>query len=377
MKIRCFSRDSQPASPSFLCYELHDDSKRRGFMTDIKERKADHLDLCATDQVAFQKRTTLLECVQLMHHSLPDISLDEIDLSVSLFGRKLKAPIVVAGMTGGHERAAEINRGLAKIANDRGYAFGVGSQRAMMKRPETKWTYEVRDIAPDLFLLGNIGVIQASVMKSAEVKALGDEIGVSAMCIHVNPAQELIQPEGDRDFRNGTDTFKRLCAELDMPIIAKETGSGISKACAEALAKAGVKAVDTGGAGGTSWIGVETMRAHGHQKDLGELLWDWGVPTAASIVNVTRNGMQAIATGGLKNGYDLARAIALGATCGGFARAVFQSYVHGGEEGANAFFDGLETQLRSIMLLCGAKSINELQNAPKMIRGELREWMEF
>ncbi len=344
---------------------------------DIKQRKADHLDLCATDEVAFRKQTNLLECVRLMHQSLPEMHMDEIDSSVELLGKKLSAPIVIAGMTGGHERAAEVNRAFATIANQRGYAFGLGSQRAMQKRPDTAWTFQVREWAPDVLLLGNVGIVQARDMSTDVIRGMLKEVGADALCVHLNPAMELVQPGGDRDFRGGLETFRRLVGELDVPIIAKETGNGLSPQAIRSLHQAGVRHVDVGGAGGTSWVGVETLRAEGDAKRLGDRLWDWGVPTAASVHYAARRKMVSIATGGMKTGLDVARAVALGASAGGFARAAFQEWVASGKEGAEQFFTRAEQEIRGVMLLCGASSIAELQSAPRLIRGELRDWMEL
>lgn len=346
-------------------------------MADIKQRKADHLDLCATDAVAFQQKTTLLEHVRLVHQSLPDIDVDAIDLSVELLGKTLKAPIVIAGMTGGHERAAEVNHTLASIANERGYGFGLGSQRAMQKRPDTKWTFQVREHAPDVLLLGNVGVVQARDMDVELIQQLIDDVKADAICIHMNPAMELVQPEGDRDFRDGTATIARLVKQLPVPVIGKETGNGISIETARKLYSAGVRTCDTSGAGGTSWVGVETLRAEGDKKTLGELLWDWGVPTAASVYNVVSAGMSAIATGGMRNGYDVARALALGASAGGFARQVFMAFLEGGRPAAEAFLTRVENELRAVMLLVGASNVAELRQAPRYITGELRDWMEL
>lgn len=343
---------------------------------DIKQRKADHLDLCSTDAVAYRERTTLLEEVRLVHQSLPDIDLDAIDLSVTLLGKKLKAPIVIAAMTGGHERAAEVNHTLASIAEEHGYGFGLGSQRAMQKRPETAWTFEVREHAPTALVLGNVGVVQARDMETRVIDDMLKAVGADALCVHMNPAMELVQPEGDRDFRGGRETIKRLVDELSVPVVGKETGNGISLGTAKALAEAGVKTVDTSGAGGTSWVGVETLRATGRQKDLGELLWDWGVPTAASVVNVTSQGMEAIATGGMRTGLDAARALALGATAAGFARNVFMALNEGGRDGAVEFLKAVEEQIRAVMLLVGAPNVGALQTAPRFIGTELREWMD-
>lgn len=342
---------------------------------DIEKRKADHLDLCATDAVAFRERTTLLECVRLVHQALPETGYDAIDTRVRLLGKELRAPLLIAAMTGGHERAAEINQALASIANELGYAFGLGSQRAMQRRPETSWTYQVREHAPDVLLLGNVGVVQARELSTETIAQMLSDVGADALCVHMNPAMELVQPEGDRDFTGGIDTFRRLWAELEAPIIAKETGNGISREVARLLHAAGIRHADTSGAGGTSWVGVETLRAEGEGQALGEALWDWGIPTAASVHYCVEAGMTTIATGGIRSGTDVARAIALGASCAGMARNVYQAFLEGGIDGARAFLLRIERELRSVMLLCGARTIAELQRAPRILTGELRDWI--
>ena len=343
---------------------------------DIEQRKADHLDLCATDEVAFRKRTTLLECVRLVHQSLPETSYASVDTRVRLLGKELRAPLLIAAMTGGHERAAEINQELAAIADELGLAFGLGSQRAMQKRPETSWTYKVRKRAPNVLLLGNVGVVQVRDMSTAAVAGILDEVGADALCVHMNPAMELIQPGGDRDFSGGLQTFQRLWAELDVPVIAKETGNGISREVAAKLRATGIRHADTSGAGGTSWVGVETLRADDEARELGEALWDWGIPTAASVQYCVDAGLTTIATGGIRSGMDVARALALGASCAGIARNVYQAFIEGGTDGARAFLLQVERELRSVMLLCGASTIEELQGAPKVITGELRDWLD-
>ncbi|MGB8331382.1 MAG: type 2 isopentenyl-diphosphate Delta-isomerase [Polyangiales bacterium] len=342
---------------------------------DIEQRKADHLDLCATDEVAFRQRTTLLEGVRLVHQSLPEADFDSVDTRVRLLGKELRAPLLIAAMTGGHERAAEINQALASIANELGYAFGLGSQRAMQKRPETRWTYQVRALAPDVLLFGNVGVVQARDLSTAAISKMLSDVGADALCLHMNPAMELVQPEGDRDFSGGLQTFRRLWSELDLPVIAKETGSGISREVAARLRAIGIRHADTSGAGGTSWVGVETLRAEAGGRALGEALWDWGIPTAASIRYCVEAGMTTIATGGIRSGMDVARAIALGASCAGIARNVYQAFLQGQVDGARSYLLQIERELRSIMLLCGAKTIEELQQAPRIITGELADWL--
>ncbi|MDH5673085.1 MAG: type 2 isopentenyl-diphosphate Delta-isomerase [Myxococcales bacterium] len=343
-------------------------------MGEIEQRKVDHLELCATDEVAFREKSTLLECVQLVHNSLPDLSERSLDTSVKLLGKELRAPLIIAAMTGGSEPSAEVNHCLSAVAEARGYGFGLGSQRAMQRAPETAWTYEVRQHAPTTLLLGNVGVVQARDTPTAELVKLVEDIGADALCVHMNPAQELVQPGGDRDFRGGLQTFERLVRELPFPVVAKETGNGIGKGTAAALRQVGVQVCDVSGAGGTSWVGVEALRAEPTARALGELLWDWGVPTAAAVAHAHAAGLEPIATGGIKTGLDVARAIALGARAAGIARPLLQAFKQGGREAVETFLDGVELQLRAVMLLCGARDLEALRRHERVITGELCTW---
>ncbi len=341
----------------------------------IGARKADHLDLCEGDEVGFRSTTTLLECVQLLHQSLPELSADEVNTEVELLGRPLRAPLVIAAMTGGHERAASINRSLATIAQEYGLGFGLGSQRAMQRDPAMDWTYRVREWAPDVLLLGNIGVVQARETTTTDLEALVRDIGADALCVHLNPAMELIQSDGDRDFRGCVHTLERLCNELPFPIVAKETGNGLSPQTIEKLVGAGVQYVDTSGAGGTSWVGVETLRAEGMRRSMGHRLWDWGIPTAPSVHYAANASLTTIATGGIRSGLDIARAIALGARAGGIARPILQALTREGEDGVRHYLDEVVHELRSVMLLSGVRTVDELRTAPRIITGELEKWL--
>ncbi|MEN9579650.1 MAG: hypothetical protein RJA70_2659 [Pseudomonadota bacterium] len=345
-------------------------------MSDIQSRKTDHLDLAAKGDVAFRHKTTLFDCVDLVHDALPELALDEVDLSCTVLGKPLRAPLLIAAMTGGTDRAGEINRTLARVAERRGYAFGLGSQRPMLTRPETRTSFDVRSAAPAVLLLGNLGVVQASQMTTAEVAALVRAVQADALCIHLNPAMEVVQPEGDRDFRGGLATLTRLQRELPVPVIAKETGCGISAAAAGRLRAAGIEHVDVSGAGGTSWVAVETQRASEGQRQLGELFWDWGIPTAASVLATAPQGFQTvIATGGMHNGLQAAKALALGAHLVGIARPVLQAYERGGETEADRFLAQVELELRTALLLTGSKNLKQLRAAPRRVHGELRDWL--
>ena len=345
-------------------------------MADIADRKTDHLDLATSGDVGFKHTTTLFECVRLVHDALPDLDLDAVDLSSTVLGKTLRAPILIAGMTGGAARAERINLELAAIAEERGYAFGLGSQRAMLKRPESKASYAVRKAAPSALLLGNLGVVQATKMSSAEVQDLAGQVGADALCVHLNPAMEIVQEEGDRDFRGGLETLQRLASELPLPVIAKETGCGISHSVAARLRRAGVAHVDVSGAGGTSWVAVETQRAQSEKKALGQAFWEWGIPTAASVAWVHGHGFETVfATGGIQHGLDVAKAIALGASAGGIARAALQALETSGPSGARRFFDGVEAELRSALLLTGSANLAALRRAPRVVVGELKDWL--
>jgi isopentenyl-diphosphate delta-isomerase len=222
-----------------------------------------------------------------------------------------------------------------------------------------------------------VGVVQAREQSSADLAKLAADIGADALCVHMNPAMELIQSDGDRDFRGCLDTFARLVHDLPIPVVAKETGNGVSRQTVHRLAQVGVQVIDVSGAGGTSWVGVEALRATDEARALGEALWDWGVPTAASVAYVASAGLTPIATGGIRTGLDVARSIALGAKAAGIARPMLQALRSGGRAAAEAYVDRVLSELRSVMLLCGARTVSELQAAPKIVRGELRDWLSL
>jgi isopentenyl-diphosphate delta-isomerase len=349
-------------------------------MTGIGQRKSDHLAICAEQPVGFRGVSTLLECVRLVHDALPDLKVEDVDTSTVLLGKRLRAPIVIASMTGGTEEAGRVNRELASIAEERGLGLGLGSQRAMHLRPEAGSTYAVRSLAPTALLLGNVGVVQARAMSTGELRELVEKVGANALCVHLNPAMELIQPDGDRDFSAGLETIARMVSDLGVPVVVKETGCGISPGVASRLLSAGVRHVDVSGAGGTSWVGVEATRAaeagNDAARSLGEALWDWGIPTAASIALLAPFKFETlVATGWIAGGLDVARAVALGATAAGLARPVLKALKAGGRARAMAFLDSVEAELRAAMLLTGSRTLDDLRRAPRVVVGELSSWV--
>ncbi len=342
----------------------------------IEKRKDEHLDLCVNEDVEPRAQSTLLECVHLVHRSLPELALEEIDLSTRLCGTILRAPIVITGMTGGTERADAINRDLVSLAEKHGLAFGVGSQRISSEGAARAASFQLRVIAKTALVLGNIGVTQAAKLGTDGVEALMDSIGADALCVHLNPAQELIQPGGDRDFRGGEAAIANLAARLGERLVVKETGAGISPRTARRLFDLGVRTIDVSGAGGTSWTRVETLRTEGEARALGELFSAWGTPTAACVAGIGGGGLAVIGSGGVRNGLDVAKVIALGARAAGMALPFLRAHQNGGIVAAETLVRSTLDALRTAMLLTGSRDIAALQASKPVITGALREWIE-
>ncbi|MBE9138891.1 type 2 isopentenyl-diphosphate Delta-isomerase [Nodosilinea sp. LEGE 07088] len=286
-------------------------------------RKADHLRICLEGPVQCAQATTGLERYRFSHCCLPELDYQDLDLSTTFLGHTLKAPLLISSMTGGTEPAHQINRRLAAVAQRYGLAMGVGSQRVGVENPALMETFSVRAEAPDMLLLANLGAVQLNYGYGLDqCRRVVDNLAANALILHLNPLQEAVQNQGDTNFKGLLAKIERLCTTLPVPVIVKEVGNGVSAPMVRRLIEAGVAAVDVAGAGGTSWARVESERAaDAHQRRLGQTFGEWGLPTADCIVQARRVAptLPLIASGGLRHGLDIAKALALGADLAGLA----------------------------------------------------------
>lgn len=341
-------------------------------------RKDVHLDLAATGDVEPAGNRTLLECVHLIHCAMPELAVEDLDTATPFMGKILRYPLIITGMTGGTERSGEVNRELAALAEKYGVAFGVGSQRAMSEDPSRTASFNVRSVAPNAVVLGNIGLRQAAALGASGVQRLASAIGADGMALHLNPGQELTQPEGDRDFRGGYKVVSDLVRAFGDRLLVKETGCGISPDVARQLGDLGVRNIDVSGLGGTSWVRVEQLRAAGIAAEVGQTFSNWGIPTAAAIATVRRTvgrELRLVASGGIRNGLEAAKALALGADLAGMALPIFRALQSGGPQKADEALRGIVLGLQQALVLTGSRSPARLREKRKVITGDLKDWM--
>jgi isopentenyl-diphosphate delta-isomerase len=331
----------------------------------ISERKLQHLRLSLEASVQ-STRSAGFERWSFAHNALPELDLDQIDITTQFLGHQLRLPFLISSMTGGARAAGDINRRLARVAQTMGVAFGVGSQRAGLTHKDLRSTYQVRSVAPDVLLLANLGAVQLNYGMGREpcLEAI-DMIEANALVLHLNPLQEALQPEGDHNFKDLFPKIAQLCKEMPVPVIVKEVGCGVSGEVARRLVDAGVAAIDVAGLGGTSFARVEALRRERPEDvEMALAFSEWGIPTAEALRQV-REAVPAtpvIASGGLRNGLDAAKAIALGARLTGFAHAVLAAASEG-EEPVRRLLEGFSWQLRVAMFCAGASDLNALRAA--------------
>lgn len=332
-----------------------------------ESRKVDHIRINLEQNVNFPRLTTGLERFRFVHRALPELDLDEIDTTQPLFGKTLSAPILISSMTGGAELAHRINRNLAEVAQANGIAMGLGSQRAAIEDPRLAYTYQVRQVAPDILLFANLGAVQLNYRYGVdECQRAVDMVEADALILHFNVLQEAVQPEGDTRFSQLLPKVEAVCKSLNVPVIAKEVGWGFSEADVKLLANAGVAAIDVAGAGGTSWSEVEYHRAPtAFHANVARAFADWGIPTADAIRYARQAAPQipTIASGGLRDGIDMAKCLALGASLAGYA-GPFLKAAADSVEAADQFTRELITQLRIAMLCTASRTLADLRRAP-------------
>ncbi len=334
-------------------------------------RKDDHIRINLEENVQFPRLTTGLEKLHFMHQAVPELDLQAIDTRTVFLGKTLRNPLLISSMTGGTDRAGQINMTLAEAAQNAGVAMGLGSLRVALEDPAVAATFQVRQVAPDILLFANLGAVQLNYGFGVDhCRRAVELVQADALILHLNALQEAVQPEGDGHFAGLLARIEEVCSALDVPVIAKEVGWGISPQAARQLADVGVAAIDVAGAGGTSWTEVEYHRAPTiHHARVARAFADWGIPTADSIryVREAVPGLPIIASGGLRDGVDVAKCIALGAELGGMAGPFLKAAVQGVEAVQMVIWE-LATELRIAMFAAGAGSIAALKQTPLYCR---------
>ncbi len=347
-----------------------------------ENRKLEHIRICLEREIESTIQTGF-DDITLIHNAVPEINLEDIDLQCTFLGHQLQAPIMVTAMTGGHQKALAINQNIAKAIESLGLAMGVGSQRAAIEDSSLVDSFSItRETAPTSFIVGNIGAPQLSLgygIKEAEIAI--KMLKANALAIHFNAAQEAVQPEGETTFAGVLQAMRQLTKKLPTPIIAKETGAGFSPEAATQLVKAGVQALDVAGLGGTSWPAVEVERAKAEDATkaaLGRWFIDWGIPTAIATFEVAQaiDNIPIIASGGIRTGIDIAKAIALGANIAGIALPVLSPAILNARE-VQLYLETLIQGLKATMFLVGALTLDELARTPIIFSGTTRNWLEI
>jgi len=336
----------------------------------ISRRKKEHLDIVLNKNVSFISKTSGFEKYDFIHYALTEIDLNKIDLSTYFFNKKISFPFMISSMTGGTSEANNLNSDLAVVANELNIPIGVGSQRQAIEDSRHHTTYSViRQNAPSIPVVGNIGASEIAAAKNInKFQKLIDLIEADAFIVHLNPLQELLQHDGNTKFEGLYKNLEELVKAISVPVIVKEVGAGISKKVAKRLLDIGVKGIDTAGAGGTSWAGIEIIRSN---RSLDNPFWDWGLPTSYCIRQIHKLKKEykfsLIASGGIKNGFDAAKALALGADITASAKTILKILTGQGISNTIDFIIDWHETIKKIMFLTGSEKLSEL-NKSKLIR---------
>lgn len=350
--------------------------------TKTQGRKTEHIQICLEEDVQFRYVTTGFEDIFFVHKALPEVERSKIRLSTEAFGHKFSAPFIVEAMTGGIAEAVKINSAIATTVEKLGLGMGVGSQRAALEKLGLERSFAIaRKKAPTAFLVANIGgpqLVKGYGVK--EAKRAIDMMNADALAIHLNALQEVVQPEGETSFKGVLSKISEIAQALNVPVIVKETGAGIAAEEAKQLAAMKIAGIDIAGAGGTSWAAVEHYRAKKKHDELhqglGEAFWDWGIPTAVSLIETLQSvSITVIASGGIRTGIEAAKALALGANLAGMAHPILLAATRGQKKVEKALQVVIEG-LRNAMFLVGAESVAELKKVPLVITGKTAEWLK-
>lgn len=332
-------------------------------MGTISKRKQEHIEIVLKKNVQYSKKAGF-EQIMLVHNALPEIDFGKINSKINFLGKEISAPLIIEAMTGGYVQGGKINKKLAEAAEKNKIAFGIGSQRAMIEEPSLKDTYYVRDVAPSIPIIANIGACQITKYSFEKIERIVSSVEADGLAIHLNPLQEVIQHEGDHDFSGIFNSIEKICAKLSVPVIVKETGAGIGSDAAKKLKNAGVAYLDVAGTGGTSWSAIEYERGKGVPG-----FSEWGIPTVPCII-ANKGILPLIASGGVRNGIDVAKAIVLGADLAGAAQPFMHSYEKGTIENEIRLW---KNQLLITMFLLGAEDISRLKKAKVFVPQEIKE----
>ena len=335
-------------------------------LTQTQKRKKEHLELCLDTESVSSPSSTGLEAYRFVHNALPELDIGEIDVGTTFLGKRLKAPILISSMTGGFDLARKVNRNLAAAAQALGLAMGVGSQRVAIEEPSAASSFQVRDVAPDILLFGNLGAVQLNYGYGIEqCRRAVTMIGADGLIFHLNVLQEAVQPEGNRNFKGLTRKIAAVCRELDVPVVAKEVGNGISVDVATRLQRAGVKAIDVAGKGGTSWSAVEAQRAAKSGGRADAAFADWGIPTEEALIGVRKAlpDIPLIASGGIRTGVDMAKCIALGANLAALGQPLLAAALESADKVVESLSVAIH-ELKVSMLCVGATNLSDLRQAP-------------
>jgi isopentenyl-diphosphate delta-isomerase type 2 len=333
---------------------------------DLQERKKKHVEICVeADTYTVETGPSAgFEGLRFLHSALPELSADEIDTQTEFLGHTISLPVFISCMTGGSSEGFAANRNLALAAQQARLPVGLGSIRVVFHHEEVFDHFHIKPLAPDVPVMANIGSVQVRDMPHARLLEMCRRLEVQALVVHLNPGQELFQPDGDRDFRGLTEAIERLCDNAPLPVIVKETGFGVGPDTARRLIDAGARYVDVAGAGGTNWVAVESYRLAPTEAKVAREFDRWGLPTAVLLASLRGLQDRVLASGGLRTGLDAAKSVALGAVAAGYALPFIRAVVAGGTDGALAEIERIAMGLRAAMLLAGCPDVSALRHAP-------------